>query len=185
MACQLLSLQGRQEVGAGKAPTSVGRDAWLCWFQVHRPCSCSPPACSLTPPAAHTPGPLLHLSSLLTPNVLHSRLTSTLPLLSAPHSQLAGTFDLVILPNTMQYVRDPFLSVKILYDLLAPGGYLILTSPFIQVIGRVRGDSCWGMRLQQWGRGRDQGMGGSPRGGEGEGRRAAASYGRHSDCLRR
>lgn len=65
-----------------------------------------------------------------------------------PPAQLAGTFDLVILPNTMQYVRDPFLSVKILYDLLAPGGYLILTSPFIQVIG-------WGWLGEgsDWGRG--------------------------------
>lgn len=60
--------------------------------------------------------------------------------------QLSGTFDLVIVPNTMQYVRDPFLSVKILYDLLAPGGYLILTSPFIQVIGWARGVA--GMRFE-------------------------------------
>mmetsp|Transcript_22883 Transcript_22883/g.58349 ORF Transcript_22883/g.58349 Transcript_22883/m.58349 type:complete len:314 (-) Transcript_22883:557-1498(-) len=49
-------------------------------------------------------------------------------------SEVRSFFDLVIIPQTLQYVRDPLVSMSVLYDLVKPGGHIIFTSPFIQAV---------------------------------------------------
>ncbi|KAL6754964.1 hypothetical protein V8C86DRAFT_2688614 [Haematococcus lacustris] len=48
--------------------------------------------------------------------------------------EVKNMFDLVILPQTMQYVVDPYLSARVLFDLVKPGGHLVYSSPFMQTI---------------------------------------------------
>jgi hypothetical protein len=36
--------------------------------------------------------------------------------------------------QTLQYVVDPHLSARVLFELVAPGGYLVFSSPFMQTI---------------------------------------------------
>ena len=36
--------------------------------------------------------------------------------------------------QALQYVSDPLQSLKVLLELLKPGGYLLLSSPFIQIV---------------------------------------------------
>ncbi|KAJ9518031.1 hypothetical protein QJQ45_004303 [Haematococcus lacustris] len=38
------------------------------------------------------------------------------------------------LDETMQYVVDPYLSARVLFDLVKPGGHLVYSSPFMQTI---------------------------------------------------
>jgi len=47
---------------------------------------------------------------------------------------IKGKFDLVIIPQTLQYVRDPEVSLQVLFDLVKPGGHLIMTTPFMQIV---------------------------------------------------
>ncbi|GFH05663.1 uncharacterized protein HaLaN_00162 [Haematococcus lacustris] len=54
--------------------------------------------------------------------------------LSPEMLKVKNMFDLVILPQTMQYVVDPYLSARVLFDLVKPGGHLVYSSPFMQTI---------------------------------------------------
>jgi SAM-dependent methyltransferase len=51
--------------------------------------------------------------------------------LADPGSLPEGAFDCVIVPQTLVYVRDPFAAVENLFQSLAPGGALLITTPAI------------------------------------------------------
>ncbi|HWE81491.1 MAG TPA: hypothetical protein VG265_07560 [Gaiellaceae bacterium] len=51
--------------------------------------------------------------------------------LSDPGSLPAGRFDCAIVPQTLVYVRDPFTAAANLWQSLAPGGTLLISSPAI------------------------------------------------------
>jgi hypothetical protein len=62
---------------------------------------------------------------------------------------LDGFFDLIIIPQTLQYAQRPHQALKFLFDLLAPGGTLIISAPFVQITlpyevkGKTRQADFW------------------------------------------
>jgi SAM-dependent methyltransferase len=66
---------------------------------------------------------------------LHARLD--VDLASQGLQAVRGKFSLIIMPQTMQYMPDPRFSAKVLIDLLKPGGYLLFSSPFVQVVSEA------------------------------------------------
>jgi len=65
-------------------------------------------------------------------NTLHGELDSSLD--EQGLDGVKGKFDLVIIPQTLQYVVDPHMSARVLYELVKPGGYLVFSTPFMQTI---------------------------------------------------
>jgi SAM-dependent methyltransferase len=54
-----------------------------------------------------------------------------------------GTFDCIILPQTLPYIYDHHAAVRTLHRILRPGGTVLATLPFISVIS--------GIDMEQWG----------------------------------
>ena len=55
------------------------------------------------------------------------------PLLSQGLHKAVGMFDLVIIPQTLQYSQDPQKAISLLFDLLRPDGILLITAPYVQI----------------------------------------------------
>jgi hypothetical protein len=64
--------------------------------------------------------------------------------LSDPGSLPEGAFDCVVVPQTLVYVPDPFAATENLWQSVAPGGALLLTSPAIARLDPVyTADDRW------------------------------------------
>lgn len=48
------------------------------------------------------------------------------------HDELLGHFDVIICTQVFEHVKHPFASATTLYNMLAPGGLIYLTIPFIE-----------------------------------------------------
>jgi len=71
------------------------------------------------------------------------------PLSEQGLDQVKGKFNLIIIPQALQYMLDPLKGLRVVLELLKPGGYLLVSSPFTQIVSCRRQGTClaWALNV--------------------------------------